>query len=145
MLSMLLGVSKSNYLALSLELLQWNGHPLKSLVLTKSKEEMIGQGTKSKCCNSLESRNEKSDEGTSKAKLATQNLYARSMLDIYYGCRQSGYRLNQCLQPRINCQANNAITMEDEDQVKQHYEDETYNEDMNEEVNYRNSSESLVI
>ena len=45
----------------------------------------------------------------------------------------------------MNHQANIAITMEDEDQVEQHYEDEAYGKDVNEEINYEDISESLVI
>lgn len=45
----------------------------------------------------------------------------------------------------MNCQANIAITMKDEGQVEQHYKDEAYDEDVNEEVNYEDVGESLVI
>ena len=45
----------------------------------------------------------------------------------------------------MNHQANITITTEDEDQIEQHYEDEAYDEDMNEEVNYGDLDESFVI
>ena len=45
----------------------------------------------------------------------------------------------------MNHQASIAITTKDEDQVKQCYEDDIYDEDVNEKVNYGDVSESLFI
>lgn len=46
---------------------------------------------------------------------------------------------------KMNCKANIAITMKDENQVEQLYEDEAYDEDVNEKVNYGDVGKSFVI